>query len=361
MQIRNDLFPDNPKAKEIRQAFINITHSSLKHIFPTKEDVTEYVNNFNSPEIAFLFLQTGRYYNSVNSLACYFCFPPKPIDKCPNCGKTLQMPSFLALITMISIMEKLSSELKFYQDFYTWIGTEEAKKQAQAILDNSKNLKVNELINSLQTSWAKEYGSKTKVTEFFLKFLTREEKMQFIKSIRYCIELPELPPKGVGITDSCSGKELDEVYDNWVEAFEKEQKLTFETKQALLDYIEKNGGKKAWEALPICFVAEKFLECYSTDYQGHGQGYCYFNINCKLDNDVEVLDQCFSKTIKTIYEWRSNFVHNMTIPPIKETAMNSTYYDDKMILVELTTSELKPIFERMLKRYFDQFQKKPQP
>jgi hypothetical protein len=35
----------------------------------------------------------------------------------------------------------------------------------------------------------------------------------------------------------------------------------------------------------------------------------------------------------------------------------STYYDHKEIIVELTTSELKPIFERMLKRYFDQFQK----
>jgi hypothetical protein len=357
MQIRTDLFPDNPKAEEISQTYVKIATIAFKPIFPTEDAVIEYVNNFDTPKNAFLFLQTSRFYLSVHDLACYECFPPKPIDKCPDCGKFLLMPSFLALISMISIMERLSSKLKTYQDFFTWLDREETRKQAQAILD-SKTGNANELIDTLQTSWAKEYGSKTKVTEFFIKFLTREEKMQFIKSIRYCIELPELPPKGVGLKDNSSGKELDETFGDWVEIFEKEQKLTFESKQALLDYIEKNDNKKAWEALPICFDAEKFLECYSTDYQGHGQGYCYFNYNCKLDNDIEILDQCFRKTVRTIYEWRSNFVHNMELPPIKETAVNSTYYDDKMILIELTTQELKPIFERMLKRYFDQFQKK---
>lgn len=114
----------------------------------------------------------------------------------------------------------------------------------------------------------------------------------------------------------------------------------------------------SWEALPICFDEKNLLQCYSRDFYGQGQGYCHYNYLCRLDKDAKVLDECFKETVRTVYDWRSKFVHDMKIPPIRETSMLSDFYNNKSVIIELTTKELKPIFERMLKRYFDQFQKK---
>jgi hypothetical protein len=123
----------------------------------------------------------------------------------------------------------------------------------------------------------KDYGRTTKITEFFSNFLTKEEKMEFVKSIRYFIEVPELPPKKMGDIEDKTAKDMEEIFENWKDAFEKEQRIRFQSDQDVTDYIKKNNSKMSWEALPICFDEKKFLECYSRDYFGQGQGYCHYN------------------------------------------------------------------------------------
>ena len=357
MEIRKDILPPSEKAERALVAFVAITQSSLKRIFPTEDDVIKYVNNFENPEIAKLFLETGRYYHSAKNYSCPACFPPKHLEKCPNCGEILELPSFLVLIMIISIMERLSHGSKSYQDFYTWIGTREAHKKAQTFFDGDKTKELSTLIDNLRSEWLKENGSTTKITEFFQSFLTKEEKMEFIKSIRYFYEVPELPPKRMGDVEGKPAKDVEEVFQKWEEEFKKEQGIRLKTEQDVFDYIKNNGDKKSWEALPICYNEQNFLDCYGRDYFGQGQGYCRYNYLCRLDKDQKLLNDCFVQTVKTIYDWRSKFVHDMRIPPIRETAILGDFYDDRMIMVELTTKELKPVFERMLKRYFDQFQK----
>jgi hypothetical protein len=151
---------------------------------------------------------------------------------------------------------------------------------------------------------------------------------------------------------------MNKIFDDWKETFEKEQSLKFQSDDDVLEYIKKNKNRKSWEALPICFDKNDFLQCYSIDFYGHGKGYCRYNYICKLDKDEKILDEYFRKTVKTIYDWRSKFVHNMKIPPISETAMRGDVYKNKSVIVELTTKELKPIFEKMIIRYFDGFPKK---
>lgn len=215
MQIRADIFPKNPKSQKILEGFVYLTHSSLQDIFPTEEDVVKYLNNFENPQIAKLFLETGRYYHSAKNYSCPICFPPKQIEKCPNCKQTLEMPSFLVLIMIISIMERLSSGLTPFQDFYTWMGTKETRKKVQAFLETSEEKNAEELIDSLRKAWLEEYGSTTKITEFFSSFLTKEEKMEFVKSIRYFVEVPELPPKKLGDIDEKSAEEMTNIFENW--------------------------------------------------------------------------------------------------------------------------------------------------
>ena len=75
-------------------------------------------------------------------------------------------------------------------------------------------------------------------------------------------------------------------------------------------------------------------------------------------SDKDMLDEVFKETIKTLYDWRSEFVHGERLPPITEFASLYDLYDGKPIIVELTTSQLRPIFEAMVKRYFDAQQKR---
>jgi len=134
------------------------------------------------------------------------------------------------------------------------------------------------------------------------------------------------------------------------------KKNCFKSDEDVKRFVASNNYKMTWEALPICFNEKEYWKCYGRDFYGRGTGYCRYNYNCQLSSNKELLDKCFSKIVKTLYDWRSEFVHNARIPPIRETAMLGGIYKEKPIIVELTTTELKPVFERMLKRYFDQHQ-----
>ncbi|MCW4005250.1 MAG: hypothetical protein NWF04_01425 [Candidatus Bathyarchaeota archaeon] len=356
MQLRaEDIFPRSTKPEQILKELADLTQSALKGIFPANEDIIKYISNFKKPQKARLFLETGRYYHLAKNYSCPICFPPKRLEKCPNCRKTLEMPSFLVLIMIISIMERLSQGEKTYQEFYTWMGTKKARKKVQDFLEKDETKKADVLIEDLRECWLKEYGSTTRITEFFKNFLTKEEKIEVVKSIRYVFKVFELPPKS--FDNSGGKKEIAEILDKWEEVVNKKQEISFQSDQDIFDYIEKNDNKKTYKVLPICFNEERFLECYSRDIYGRGKGYCNYNHLCKLGKDSKILNDCFVQTVKTIYDWRSKFVHNMKIPPIRETSMVSDSYDNKLVLVELTTKSLKPVFERMIKRYFDQFQK----
>lgn len=355
MDIRRDAF-SNVKDRRLLKGLVYRTHEAFNALFSTEEEVTNYVNSFADPRIAELFLEVGDYYHSAKYYSCPNCFPPKRIEKCPHCKNAFEMPAYIVLIMIISIMEKLSLGLGNWKDFIDWLGKGEVRNEYQELLRNGEEIKgCEELISSLKKQWRKEYGSSAKITEFFGKFMIDEEKIELIKSIRYIIEAPELPPKKINSEKPSTSQKAQEVFENWKQAFEKEQQLMFKTDNDLKNYVKRNNFKTAWEVLPICFNRREYWKCYSKDFYGHGQGYCRLNYACSLPNDKKSLDRCFNKTIKTIYDWRSKFVHQITLPPIRETSILSSYYKGKPIIVELTIKDFRPVFEKMLKRYFDQF------
>ena len=106
LEIRKDIFPklEPHKAQEVLEGFVYLTHSAFKGIFPTEDSIINYIDNFKNPKIAKIFLETGKYYYYAKNYRCPTCFPSKHLEKCPNCQKPLEMPSFLVLIMIISII-----------------------------------------------------------------------------------------------------------------------------------------------------------------------------------------------------------------------------------------------------------------
>ncbi len=340
MAIRNDIYP--PETQRYLQALVCRTQEAFPTVFPTVDDVIRYVNNFKTAKLAELFLDIGDYYNSAIYYTCPKCLPPKRIETCPHCGGTFEMPDFIVLIMVFSVMEKLasvdSSGIESWVDFYDWVSGKDISTEYAQALRKGKFKDFKALMDSLKARWSVEFGGLTKVTNFLKSITSPEEKQAFIKSIRYYQKVPDLPSNKKGIED--------------------DQKITFETQDDVKRYAKQNDSKTTLEALPACYDNDRFWKCYAIDGSGYGQGYCSVKYDCALLTDEHKLDKCFKETVKTIYDWRSKFVHDVQLPPIREIAIYGTNYKDKYI-VELATIDFKTVFERLIKKFFDKFQLTP--
>ena len=357
MDIRNDIYP-NPEAHKYLEALAYRTQEAFPTLFPTLDDVIQYVNNFKNPKIAALFLDVGDYYNSAKFYSCPKCFPPKRIETCPHCKSTFEMPAFIVLIMIISVMEKLatvkSSGVKSWIEFDNWVSSTKITKEYEQSLKDGKIHSFKQLMDDLKIRYSAEFGSLTKVTNFLSSMMTPTEKQTIIKSIKYFQKVPELPPsKMPKMQPSIS---FDEMRKKMEQLVQEDLRVTFENEEDVKRYVKENGSKTVWEALPVCFDNEQYWKCYAIEYDGHGHGYCRYKYDCSLLSDEEKLDECFRATVKTIYDWRSKFVHDVQLPPVRETAIYGTLHKGKYVIVELTTTDFKPVFERLVKKFFDKFQ-----
>lgn len=216
MIIREDIYPkirDSPEKQKYLNALAEIALESYGNsFFQSKEDVIEYLNNFDSPEIAELFLEVGQYYQYSKYYYCPNCFPIQRIDLCPECKSPMEIPAHLVLIMLLSIIERLSLGLREYMSFFDWIAKDEIVEKHQKLLESGNVKNCKELVHSLRENWRQDYGSIAHVRLFFQKFLTKEEKIDLIKSVRYLKKVPELPPKNIDKLDGKSDKEMWDAY-----------------------------------------------------------------------------------------------------------------------------------------------------
>jgi rubrerythrin len=359
LKIRGDIYSwaKSREKEKIVQGLARLAFETFSGLFSSEDDVIKYINNFENPKIAERFLEIGEFYHFAKFYYCPNCFPTKRIGICPECKRPFELPAHIVFIMMISIMETLSLGLEDFVDFYDWVAKKETVRNYQTLMKSGEVEGYKNLVQSLRQSWSKEYGSITKVTDFFNNFLTKEEKVEFVKSIRYFRKVPELPPRRMGSIEGKTPEDAKKIYDEWKKTFEEEQQISFKNDEDVKAYVKSRNFKKVWEALPICFDEKYYWKCYGRYPYGQGLGYCYYVYKCRLFSDKDLLEECFEKTVKTIYDWRSVFVHEANLPPIREVAMLGGVYKGKSIIVELTTNKLKPVFEKMLKRYFDQHQR----
>ena len=361
MKVKEDIFPELKGAKGLQdylQRLAGMTLEAFAGKFSSKEEVIQLINNLK-PDVARLFLDISEYYYNMKVYYCPNCFPPKKLDKCPFCGNPFEMPAHIVLIMVISIMEKLSRGLYDYVEFFDWVGQKAIKSSYQSKLQLGEIKNVGELIDNLKDDWRKDFGSGTKITDFFKEFLTKEEKIVFVKSIKFMTTVPELPPEGERFKIRI---ELN--YNDWIQEFGKEiRKDKLDSIENIQKYVADNNFKMIEEAVPVCFDKRDYWNCYRWDSSGTGVGFCHHKYNCKLECDKSsFLDECFDETIQVIYSWRNQFVHDAKIPAFRETAIcGGTYTKNKKsgerrIVVLLTTQELKPVFETMVIKYFKKFQ-----
>jgi hypothetical protein len=328
MDIRNDIYP-LPEAQKYLQAMAHRTQEAFPTFFRTVDDVILYVNNFKNPKIAALFLDVGNYYNSTKYYTCPKCIPPKQTQTCPQCNNTLETSPFVVLIMAMSVLEKLvsveSSSVESWVDFYDWVSRKDVDAEYQQVLRKGLFRDFTALMDSLKGRWSKEFGGITKVTNFLKATMNPAEKQALIQSIKYLQIVPELSAQ------------------------------TFASEDDIRSYFKKNP--KATEvALPACFELKEYWKCYST---GSSQGYCKNQSNCPIKSDVAKLDKSFKDTVKTIYELRSRYIHDLQLPPFRETATYGLRYRGKYVTAELMTAEFKPVFEGFVKKFFDNYQVTP--
>lgn len=255
-------------------------------------------------------------------------------------------------------MEKLasvdSSSVENWVDFYNWVSKKEITQQYEQLLESGKIKSFRQLMSNLKLQYSSEFGSINKVVNFLSTFMDAPEKQALIKSIKFMREVPELPP--FKMPEPEPKVDFDEMWKRMESLTQDSRRITFENEEAVKEFVKQNDSKKVWEALPVCFDDKQYWKCYAVEFDGSGHGYCRFKYDCALLTDEKKLEEYFRATVKTVYEWRSKFVHDVELPPVRESAIFGTVYKNKYVIVELTTTDFKPIFERLVKRFFDNFQ-----
>lgn len=306
MQIRSDLC--TTETQNYLAALISRTQEALHEVFPTTDHVIQYINNFRDPKTALLFLNVCNYHNAATLYTCPTCYPPETTQNCQNCNMYLQPPPFNTLIMFLSVIEKLSSVetsgVEDWVDFYDWVSRKDVDTEYKQVLRKGLFKDFGALMDSLKGKWSKEFGGLVKITNFLRASMRTEEKLVLIRSICYMQ------------ANNCS--------DSTVES-----------------------------ALPACFDQRKPEKCLSE------QGCCTNKTSCPLAADEAKLDKYFKETIKTIYEWRSQYSHDAQLPPLREPLLYGVLYRGKKVTVAVSVTELKPVFEQLIKRFFDKYQIMP--
>lgn len=349
LEIRNDIYPEaDPKYRlPIINRWVDYVSSVYPDSFPSRDILIKYLNEMTDPKNAELFLEISRFYGSAKFFVCQRC--GNHIEKCPQCNRDLVMPPYAVLVIIIGIMEKLSRGRTEYISFKDWISSRENKRRYQERLRTDVSIELKELIEIMKEDYHEIFGSISSVTNFANNYLTREEKMGFIKSIRYAKDAPDLPPH-FDYPDDVTEVDIEKYFKEKTDEINKIGKI-----DDIRKYVKDNIIEVRKIAAPICFDSDKYWECYCTSFfRGGGIGYCHFNfVDCKLLKDDNLLYNCFNEIIKTVYEWRSKVVHGDRLPPLSENAMLGDIYEGESIAVELTSERLRKFMDLMIMRYFE--------
>ncbi len=326
MDFRNDIYPLTPETKIYLETLALRTQKAFSTIFQTTDDVIRYVNNFRSPKLAGLFLDVGNYLYAAKFSSCPAC-GQQQTQSCQGCSSKIEASPFTFLVMSLSVVEKLasveSSGVVGWVDFYDWVNRKDVEEEYAQVLRKGKFRDFSALMESLKGRWSKEFGGLTKITNFLRSSMSAEEKLALIKSIRYLQSVPELPAK------------------------------RFEGEVDIKSYVKSNADKTTQAGLPSCFEPRQYWKCYT---KTSAQGYCKDKSSCLLAADKDKLDKFFKETLKTIYDWRIRFIHDLELPPVRDGAFYGVHYRGNLVAAELQVAEVKSVFEGLIKRFFDKYQ-----
>jgi len=306
VELRNDLFSEmiglfEPKERTIRM-WVDEAFEAFKSLFSSNDDFIKYINSIKNPKDAELLIKIGGFY---------------------LVAKKYQKESFIKLIMIVSVVEKIANKEMEFQEFYDWI--EDQDNQIKELLSKAKTIDTNgfkEIIRVLKENYFQEFGSRRNVFAFFKEHLTQEDKIKLIRSIK------------TRRTDTVRG-------------YSERMCKAVVGKIATIQEAQRKGFVVEEHFVPYCY---DWSQCYF-DY-----GQCSPDYGCLLKDDNSLLDNTIKKVVDDLYQMRSDFVHNATITPLNERDVVFTLGTSgrKPVLIELTVENLEDMFEKALKHYFDQ-------
>jgi hypothetical protein len=305
IKLRNDLFPNmveffEPKEKTV-ESWADEAFEALNSVFPSKEVFIEYVNSLKNPRDAELLIHIGQFYLVT---------------------KKYQQASYVKLIMIISIIERLQNRDKEFQEFYDWIEGQDAKINELLLILKAIDVDgFKEIIRKLKDDYFLEFGSRRNVFAFLKEHLAQEDKIKLIKSVK------------------ADRRET-------VEGFSKRILRDMFGEFATINELEDKGFRVEKHFVPYCY---NWMWCYFE------HGLCYPNYGCLLNDDESLLEKTLKKVVDDIYQMRSDFVHDAKITPLneKDAVFTLSMSGKKPVLIELTAEDLQRMFEKALKHYFD--------
>jgi hypothetical protein len=310
-EIRKDIFPRMKPLFQRREAviedYINEAFEAVSSLFPTREDVIEYINSLDSPETAELFIRICQYY---------------------LISKKYQTSSYVKLIMIISAIERLISKDRKYEEFYQWIIKQDNIIEAELKKTENVNKAIfKKIVETLAEEYFKIFSSRRNIIDFFQSHLSKENKVKLIRSFR---------GYWTNVIQAFSGR----VYKNALHPFPS---------------TIKEVGKKLHKNVETHLMPY----CYDWRYCWVQYGECFPDIYCEIANEDQKLKKFLKKVVSDLYQMRNDFVHSARVMPLNEKdavgTLNVLGADRKPVSIELTAEELEAIFESGLKHYFDRF------
>jgi acyl carrier protein phosphodiesterase len=298
-----ELFPKefDPKIKrKIIKRWTKESFKAFNSIFSSEKDFNLYLNNIKDPKDAMLFLRIGCFY---------------------RVAKKYWHESYVELIMIISIIEKIMNKEKEFQEFHEWIEGQDDKinellSRSEPITESTRFKKI---IRELKNEYFGEFGSSRNVSNFFKTYLTQEGKIKLIRSLK-------VRRKTVKEYSERRSKTLKEVTS--------------------IEELKKEGLE----------VNEKFVSyCYDWRNCWFKGEECDPNLGCLIMDSKSYCGKALEKVVKSLYQMRSDFVHSAIIPLLSKKNYVSTLVsiNGKPVLIKLTAEDLENIFESALKSYFD--------
>ncbi len=303
VELRNDIFinlKDNTRQTTIEKYYVDEAFEAMGHLFDNKDKFVDYLNSIKNPADAELFVRMSSFYLIA-----------KKYEK--------SIPA--KLIMIISIIERISNKNRDFITMDNWIINQDNKiREYLSKYEEVSMEQFKEVFELLREDYFKIFGSQRNFFAFF-KTVSLDDKIKIIKSFK---------TQRVKIVEGVFAKYFEERLKPFTTIDE-------------FEIAEKRKLKHA--QMPECYH-------WKSCYLGYGQ--CSDKISCWLHDNPDEVDSYLKKTIRLIYQMRSNFVHNAKLFLLneKDSIFLADSIDGDTVFIELTVEDFQDIFERTFKKYF---------
>jgi hypothetical protein len=277
--------------------YIELGYDAMKGYFEDKSSYTDYIESFQNHEDAEDFIEACSYLYRIIK----------------------QKDDSIRIILFISLIEKVTA--KNFEDFTSWINTENGKEILTQTLTTNEDVK--EIIRILLEEYNQKYGARNNFANFIEKFASKDDQFRLILLFR--------------------GWRKETVY-------KYSSRLSQVSKDPSIPELKAKGHFIDNLLMPKCYDWRMCLV---------ELGSCIPEAGCLVKEDQKKFKEAIRAVAKLIYDMRSEIVHAASSKSLIRKGGGLVYagsinlVNGKPVLIEMTQDELERIFTDALKNYFD--------